>query len=484
MSCARIVIAATGSGVGKTSVAIALVHALRRRGMRVQAFKVGPDFLDPTHLAIASGRPCYNLDGWMCGRDYVPDLFKRKTADADIAVIEGVMGLFDGASPENAEGSTAEIALWLKAPVLLVAGAHGVARSLAAVVKGFTTFEPDLTLAGVIANHCGSERHAGWLAASLASASLPSLFGAIPRGAFPELPSRHLGLVTANRRSLSATILDAFADALERHVKVDEIIRLAQSAPELHSPGGAQTLKSPNTPVAIGIARDDAFHFYYPDNLEALQSQGAQLVFFSPLYDHALPDRLDAVYLGGGYPEEYAAELSGNTGMLESLRGFAAGGGALYAECGGLIYLSQGIETRAGARFALAGILPFRTRMHAKCKALGYVEATLTDDAMWGRRGDVLRGHEFHYSAIADIKGSVLQTSNNIRPAVAVRRLTDCGQTDWQTVYQIRYRQEAVPIQEGFRRGRVLASYAHLHFAAHPGAARSFVEFIRKGKTS
>jgi len=234
MSCSRIVIAATGSGVGKTSIAIALIRSLRRRGLRVQTFKVGPDFLDPTHLALVSARPCYNLDGWMCGKDYVLDLFQRKTADADIAVIEGVMGLFDGASPENSEGSTAEIARWLKAPVLLATGAHGVARSMAATVKGFTMFESSLTVSGVIANHCGSDRQAAWLAASLVAAALPPLLGAIPHGALPDLPSRHLGLVTANHQSLSATILDAFAGALEQHVRIDEIIRLAQSAPALH----------------------------------------------------------------------------------------------------------------------------------------------------------------------------------------------------------------------------------------------------------
>lgn len=468
MSCARIVVAATGSGVGKTSIALALISSLLRRGMRVQTFKVGPDFLDPTHLALVSGRPCYNLDGWMCGKDYVLDLFQRKTADADIAVIEGVMGLFDGASPENAEGSTAEIARWLKAPVLLVAGAHGVARSMAATVKGFTTFESGLNVAGVIANHCGSDRHAAWLAASLASASLPPLLGAIPRGALPDLPSRHLGLVTASQQSLSATILDAFAGALEQHVRIDEVIRAAQSAPALHLQEGIAPAvpRVANSTVTIGIARDDAFHFYYPDNLEALQSQGARLVDFSPLGDNTLPEHLDAVYLGGGYPEEYAAELSRNAGLLESLRGFVAGGGVLYAECGGLIYLSQGIVTRDGVQHSLAGILPFWMRMSAKRKVLGYVEVTLTDDTLWGQRGDVLRGHEFHYSEI-------------VKPMP-----TSPMPTGWETAYQILYRRETAPVQEGFQRGRVLASYAHLHFASHPGAAQSFVEFIRKGKLS
>jgi cobyrinic acid a,c-diamide synthase len=463
MSCPRIVIAATGSGVGKTSIAIALARALTRRGRRVQTFKVGPDFLDPTHLALASGRPCYNLDGWMCGQDHVRDLFRRKTADADIALIEGVMGMFDGASPETSEGSTAEIARWLDAPVVLVAGAHGVARSLAATVKGFATLEPDIRIAGVIANHCGSERHAAWLCAALASASLPPLLGAIPRGALPELASRHLGLVTADRARLSPSVLDAFADGLERHMKVEEVVSSVECRA---SSVGPTTYHLPPTtfpPLAtLGVARDAAFHFYYPDNLEALQAQGARLVYFSPLADRALPDGLDAVYLGGGYPEEHAAELSGNTAMLEALRRFVAAGGALYAECGGLIYLSQAIATRDGASHPMAGVLPFRTRMGARRKVLGYVEVTLAADSLLGRRGDVLRGHEFHYSEIVD-------------PALAY--------DGWQTAYETRYQRDPAPAPGGFRRGRVLAGYAHLHFASRPAAVKAFLESARSGRT-
>jgi cobyrinic acid a,c-diamide synthase len=456
MSCLRIVIAATGSGVGKTSVTLALARAFKRRGLRVQAFKVGPDFLDPTYLTLAAGRPCYNLDGWMCGQDYVRSLFQRKTADADIAIIEGVMGLFDGAAPQTSEGSTAEIAQWLDAPVVLVAGTHGVARSLAATVKGFVAFEAELKLGGVIANHAGSDRHAAWLAAALTSASLPPLLGAIPRGAFPTLPSRHLGLVTADREQISPAALDTFANALERHVRVDDVIRLAQGAPL--PPAPPQLPAVTTIPAVIGIARDEAFHFYYPDNLEALQQHGARLVEFSPLADHALPANLDAVYIGGGYPEEHAADLARNTAMADALRGFVARGGAVYAECGGLMYLSRDIAMGDGSRHAMVGLLPFRTRMNAKRQALGYVEVTLTADTLWGRRGDVLRGHEFHYSEIVDADA-------------------DGG---WQTAYESRYQREATVVPGGFQSGRVLAGYAHLHFASRPAAVRSFLEIVSR----
>jgi len=232
-SCPRIVIAGANSGVGKTTVSLGLVVALRKRGLRVQTFKVGPDYLDPTYLGLASQRPCYNLDGWMTGKSYVQDLFSQATVDADIAVIEGVMGLFDGADFDTLDGSTAEIAIWLDAPVLLIVNVHGVARSLAPIVKGFVEFELSLKIAGVISNHCGSPRHGAWLGEALKFSRLPEQIGAIPRGAFPELPNRHLGLVTADAEILSSTILDALGEAIERHVAVEKILEKAQAAASL-----------------------------------------------------------------------------------------------------------------------------------------------------------------------------------------------------------------------------------------------------------
>lgn len=459
MSCPRLVIAATGSGVGKTSVTLALARALCRRGQRVQTFKVGPDYLDPTHLALASGRPCYNLDSWMCGPDYVRELFERKTADADIAVVEGVMGLFDGASANTLEGSTAEIARMLDAPIILITGVHGVARSLAATVKGFATFEPGLRVAGAIANHCGSDRHADILRSALSATGLPPLLGALPRGAFPTLESRHLGLRPAAPDRLSATTLDAFADALERHVDVDALTQLAETAPSLsntsHLPPSTSHL-TPSSPVTIAIARDEAFFFYYPDNLEALEAHGAVLKPFSPLRDGALPEGADALYLGGGYPEAYAAELAANTRMLESLRAFASGGGAVFAECGGLMLLSQAIETLDGTSYAMARLLPLRTQMCPRRKVLGYVEVTLAGDGLFGSNGDALRGHEFHYSE-------------------AVPDAVD-GQEGWEPAYLCRYRRAPEPVPVGWRRGRILAGYPHLHFASRPAVADRFVK--------
>ncbi|MFA6562785.1 MAG: cobyrinate a,c-diamide synthase [Verrucomicrobiia bacterium] len=489
MSIPRLVIAGTQSGVGKTSLTLGLVTLLRRRGLRVQTFKVGPDYLDPTYLALASDRSCYNLDGWMMGRSHVENIFRRVSEDADIAVIEGVMGLFDGADPSSSEGSTAEIARWLDAPVLLVVNAHGMARSLAAVVHGYADFDRKLRVAGVIANRCGSGRHARWLSESLKAAALPPLLGHIERDSLPELPSRHLGLVTADPANLSPALLDKLADALEAGLSLDAIMDAVrqppgsegilpasdgaenkklhpeQSSPRLHSsfacapsagkmpalPGAAQPA---HRQLRLGIARDEAFHFYYPDNLEALEQAGCELIPFSPLKDIALPKHLDGIYLGGGYPEEHAAALAANQGLLQQLRQFAAAGGLIYAECGGLMYLAQGIETTDGARHALLGLLPAWTRMCQRRKSLGYVEVTLTRDSLWGKRGERFRGHEFHYSELLG------------NPATG---------SEWQTAYAVQHRQTDVAIAEGFQRGRVLASYAHIHFASRPEAVRHFV---------
>ncbi len=440
-----------------------------RRGLRVQTFKVGPDFLDPSYLAVASGRTCYNLDGWMTGRDYVCDLFARASADADLAIIEGVMGLFDGASPTSLEGSTAEIAAWLGAPVLLVASAHGAARSLAATVKGFAQFEPTVRVAGVIANQCGGDRHRQWLRESLGAAALPPLMGAVPRGALPTLASRHLGLVSADRESLPQSVIEGLADACEKHLDLESILALAQPTASDACP--AQTLPmglagatsgSPRICARIAVAKDEAFHFYYPDNLEMLRDCGAELVEFSPLRDSHLPEGVGGIYLGGGYPEIHAAALAANTTMLADIRRHAAAGKAIYAECGGLMYLGRSVATLDGKRHDMTGVLPVETAMADRLRSLGYVEATAQAGTIWSGEGDatapVLRGHEFHYS----------QITSDGAPA-----------DGWHPAYRLRRRDGREELA-GFARGRVLASYVHAHFASCPPAARRFVELCGK----
>jgi len=455
-----VIVAGTGSGVGKTSVTLALISAMKKRGLRVQSFKVGPDYLDPTYLSIASGRSCYNLDGWMTGERYVRELFVERSAAADIAVIEGVMGLFDGSDPVTPEGSTAEIAAWLNAPILLVVDAYGVARSFAALVKGYTEFQPQLNIAGVIANHCGSEKHGFWLGESLSAFGLPGLVGALPRGCFPELPSRHLGLVTADDRQLSESVLSALADALERHANVDAIWDIARAAPDIQAEACNEERVFCDKHVRLGLAFDPAFHFYYPDNLEKLEAAGCELIHFSPLSDKSLPEALDAIYMGGGYPEEYSDILAENSVMLDSIRRFAASGRPLYAECGGLMYLAQGIQRTNGERHELAGLLPAWTAMKDRLKSLGYVEVTLAEDSLFGKRGRSFRGHEFHYSELLD---------------------DPCRNTGWKSVYRMARRRDDNVLSEGFQAGQVLASYVHAHFASRPELVDHFVSVCAAG---
>lgn len=457
--CPTMVIAGTHSGSGKTSLTLALIRMLTRRGLSVQTFKSGPDFLDPTYLASASGRPCYNLDGWMSGKEHVCRLFERATADADCALVEGVMGLYDGADAATDEGSTAQIARWLGAPVLLVVNVHGMGRSVAALVKGFVDFAADLRFAGVVANHCGSERHAAWLAESLSAAGLPPLVGGIPRGAFPKLASRHLGLFTADERLLPEAVLDALADALERNLSIgslfpDLAVRTISASPIAFPASEAREIGAGTGRLRIGVARDSAFHFYYKDLFDALAAAGCETVFFSPLSDRRLPEGISGLYLGGGYPEAHAPALAANGELLATIRDYAASGGPLYAECGGLMYLSRGLLDEDGRFHSFLGILPSRTRMLSAKKALGYVEVTLTADSLWGRCGDVFRGHEFHYSELID------------DPA---------ADPSWRTVYALRRRRSETVEREGYQKGAVLASYTHLVYAAQPASIRHFI---------
>jgi cobyrinic acid a,c-diamide synthase len=448
--CPRIVIAATGSGVGKTSVTIGLVAALQARGFRVQTFKTGPDFLDPSYLAQASRRPCYNLDGWMCGRSYVTSLFARATRDADIAVIEGAMGLFDGAAPDALNGSTAEIASWLKAPVAVVIDARGAARSFAVTAYGFTHFEPAIAVGGFIANCCGSKSHADLLKRSVESAALPPLLGALCTGALPALSSRHLGLVSAEVNPLSEAALAGFRQGAEQGLCIDGIVNIARFAAPLENAETPATRKEPV--VRIAVARDAAFHFYYPDNLQALENAGAELVRFSPLNDATVPEACGGLYIGGGYPEAHAATLAANTSMLRSIHDFASARRPVYAECGGLMYLSQGIEDLDGRRHALVGLFSAWTRMLTRLKALGYVEAVPLRDSLFEREGGVLRGHEFHYSEIVE-----------------------SAEEQSQQAYRLSKTRGTATRLEGFHLGNALASYVHIHFASRPGAASRFV---------
>jgi cobyrinic acid a,c-diamide synthase len=434
----RIVIGATGSGAGKTTVTIAFMGALLARGLRVAAFKCGPDYLDPTYHARATGRTSHNLDGWMMGRDAVLATFDRVARDADVAVIEGVMGLFDGTTPAANEGSTAEIAEWLGAPVLLTVDTSGMARTVAAIAHGFRHFDPHLNLAGLICNRVGSRGHLDLLRA--ASQDVPVL-GGFPYDPAIAFPERHLGLLSAIGNAISQDRFDAWAARAAKWLDLDAILALARRAPSMEVPNQANS----STPrrCRIGIARDEAFHFYYEDNLRRLEAAGAELVNFSPVHDTALPD-VDGLYFGGGYPEVAAPQLSSNHAIIEAVRAFAARGGPIYAECGGLMYLARAIRTLDGKSWPMAALFPGESVMSDRLQALGYAEVTTTSPSILGPAGLRFRGHQFRYSTLVPQLDST------------------------ERIYGVRSCWGGNEFAEGYRANNVVASYVHAHWASSP----------------
>lgn len=376
-----VLVAGTHSGVGKTTVVLGLMAALRRRGLAVQPFKVGPDFIDPSHHTAICGRPCRNLDTFMMGVEGVRRSFCSGAAGADVAVVEGVMGLYDGMGATE-EASTAQVAKALNIPVLLVINVHGTSRSTAAMELGYTSFDPNVRIVGTILNQVGSERHLSILQESL---KLP-IFGALPRSSQVELKSRHLGLQMGFEMEHD---LEALASLVEDHANIDRILNLA-----CEPPCAAEMEETRVERVRIGVAMDEAFCFYYHENLAELQRMGAELVPFSPMRDE-LPD-VDGLYIGGGYPELYAAQLESGVARLQ-IKAASENDMPIYGECGGLMYLGQDLVCEESTH-NMVGALPADTIMTKKLQALGYVEADVVRSNPVVALGKAVRGHEFHYS--------------------------------------------------------------------------------------
>jgi len=440
---ARVVIAGTGSGVGKTTLATGLIGALRASGLSVQGFKVGPDYIDPTYHRLASGRPGRNLDAFLSGPELIAPLFLHGARGADVAVIEGVMGMFDGAAGRGELASTAHVAKLLRAPVLLVVDGSALARSAAAVVHGFCTFDPGVRVAGVLFNRVGSERHERLLREALAPLGVPVL-GALRRSEAIQAPERHLGLVPAvERHRRAAAALERLGWLVGRHVDVEAVARIARAASPLSGPAWDPPPPStPGGPIPVALARGPAFSFHYEENLELLRAAGAELQEFDPLADETLPPGTRALVLAGGFPEVYGAQLAANRRLRTEVAALARGGCPVLAECGGLLYLAQRLDEHE-----MCGVLPARARMSARL-TLGYREAVSVGAPSWMPVGTRVRGHEFHRSQITPSAG--------VTPAW---RLCAGGQR-WP---------------EGFVCGGVHASYLHLHWAAFPELARRFV---------
>ena len=441
VSLPRLVVAAPSTGQGKTTIATGLMAALTRKGLKVQGFKAGPDFIDPAFHTAATGRPSRNLDTWMMGEDLVLECFERATAGADIAIIEGVMGLFDGYSGKEDAGSAAHLARLLNAPVLLVVDASAMARSAAALVHGFATFDPRVRVAGVLLNNLAGEGHYRYIADALEGSGAPPV-GWMRRDEGLKVPERHLGLAPAH----SGAWLDRLATAISASVNLEAVMRLARTAGPTPAPSRrAFDLPPAQARPTVAVARDEAFWFYYQDGLDYLEALGARLVPFSPIHDAAPPEPVDAVYIGGGYPELYLEALAANQPMLNWLGTARA---SVYAECGGLMYLSRAILDREGRRWPMAGLLPTEADMGAGRLTLGYTTATARRDHLLARAGEQVRGHEFHASRLSTPPAN---------PA------WDCAGS------------YGASHGDGFATANRLASYVHLHLAANPLAAASFM---------
>ena len=451
------VIAAPGSGSGKTTLALGLMAALARRNLKVAPFKIGPDFIDPGHHRHVTGRASRNLDGWMLSQTVNEGIFYNGLEADSTALVEGVMGLFDGYDGRTEAGSTAQMAKWLNLPVLLVVDARSMARSAAALVQGFENFDAQVAFLGVVFNRVGSPRHLKYLVDALEDQVAMPCLGGLPRENQIRMPERHLGLVTADDHPLDAVQLDRLVGMIEEHLDVDRLIQAMHAIPGRAPEKPFESAGGESGP-RIGIARDRAFCFYYPENLEMLAAGGARLINFSPLKDPLPPEGLDGLYLGGGYPEMAAGALAANQSMRRAIRALSDGGMPIYAECGGFMYLCRRLVDAEGRAHDMADCFPYTTRMLPRRKALGYREIELVADTIIGPSGFRARGHEFHYSEI-DADG------------------IDAGT---EMVYKVASRGGETMPAEGYRRRETLGSYIHLHFGSNPGLAREFIRRCRR----
>ncbi|QPR27374.1 cobyrinate a,c-diamide synthase [Edwardsiella hoshinae] len=451
------VLAGTGSGCGKTTLTLGLLKVLQQRGLRVQPYKVGPDYLDTGWHTAVCGVASRNLDSFMLPAPTLNALFNAQMQQADVAVIEGVMGLYDGYGTDPAYCSTAAMAKQLGCPVILLVDGKAVSTSIAATVMGFQHFDPSLNIAGVIVNRVNSAAHFALLKTAIEHYCALPVLGHVPSVEGISLPERHLGLVTARESLVTAQPWRDFAATLEQTLDIDRLLALCSLTslppgvwPDLPPADAGRGLR-------LAIAEDEAFNFYYPDNIQLLARCGVEIVSFSPLHDAQLPD-CQMVWLGGGYPELYAKALAANETMLDSLRQAQRRGVAIYGECGGLMYLGSTLEDAQGETHRMANIIPGHSKMGKRLTRFGYCEAQACQATLLAAPGEVLRGHEFHYSDFTPQTPALL----------ACRKVCD-GQTrqTWSGGWQV---------------GSAFASYLHLHFAQRPRMLMHWLAAARRAQ--
>ncbi|MFC4077808.1 cobyrinate a,c-diamide synthase [Salinithrix halophila] len=456
----RLVIAGTGSGVGKTTVTLGLMAAFARRLKAVQGFKIGPDYIDPSYHTVVTGRPSRNLDTWMMPPEHMKEIFLRGSAGADLSLIEGVMGMYDGKDPLSDEGSTADIAIRLESPVILVVNIHSMARSAAAVVLGYQRFTPRVRVAGVIVNRAGSEGHYRLAKAAIEQECGIPVVGWLKRDEGLAIPERHLGLVPAMERGELDPLFETLADSVEKTVDLEALLGLAEEAPLLEE--GSQSLFEPRqvsteeAPPVIAVARDAAFNFYYPENFDLLQLYGAELRFFRPLEGEEVPEDADGLMIGGGFPEEFTDRLAREERVKESVRNAIKKGLPTFAECGGYMYLCEKLVTAKGKEYPMVGVIPATVQMKGRLAALGYREVRALSDTILLEKGETARGHEFHYSSL---------THHQPHPPFAYESQGRRGLHS-----------------EGFAKENLLAGYTHLHFASNPLMVKRWLELCRRSR--
>ncbi|MEK4148722.1 cobyrinate a,c-diamide synthase [Robertmurraya sp. FSL W8-0741] len=435
----RFVLAGTGSGVGKTTFTIGMMRALMKRGFNVQGFKCGPDYIDPTYHTAVTKRPSRNIDSFMMSAEVVRAIVARASREANIAMIEGVMGFYDGKSPLSNEGSAAHISEITESPVILIVNGASMARSVAAVVKGFQLLDEKSNIVGVLVNQLGSRSHYEIVKTAIEKECEIPVVGYLQKGAVDPLPSRHLGLVPAIERGDLDYYFARLAEAIEETVDLELLLKITKAEPieVFSSIFDAQTERKP---VHIAVAKDSAFNFYYEENFELLRAYGAKLHFFSPLQNEVVPDVAQALYIGGGFPEEFAARLAENEATKRSIRFAIESGLPTLAECGGFMYLTEEIINRSGEPYSMVGVIPGRVRMQEKLAALGYREITgLAGNFLIGE-GETAKGHEFHYS---QYEGKYTTPAYFNKGRFRAR-------------------------QEGYLYKNLVAGYTHFHFASNP----------------
>ena len=452
----RILIAGTNSGCGKTTVTAGVLAALVKKGHSVQPYKVGPDYVDPMFHSFVTGRYSRNLDSWMLDEKVVTHLLLKNVSGADIAFVEGVMGLYDGYGGYSTTGSSAHVSGIIKAPIILVVNGEGASLSISAIIRGFIDFDNDVDIKGVIINNIKSESHYLMLKETIEEHTGVMVVGYLLKSAQYSLTSRHLGLVPQGEIGNLKEKVDMLGEEVLKTIDLELIMKIAKDSQSIDNSfhDTAWSNERCSLRPKIAVANDKAFNFYYKDSLELLEDMGAQLLYFSPLEDIRLPEDISGLYLGGGYPEVFSKDLEENRAMRKSVREAVCGGLPTYAECGGLMYLTESITDMEGKAFSMAGVIPGKSRMTSRLQRFGYVELEIEAGSVLSSEGQKVRAHEFHYSQT--VAEDVMSLAYNVS--------------------KHRRGKEVMTWKCGYKMHNLLAGYPHIHLWANPKLAKGFVD--------